>query len=474
VNPAFGTWYDIQPIAREFRLMVDAVINHISSQSAWFQSFLRGEEPYSSYFLTVDPETDLSAVVRPRDLPLLTAVETNKGTRHVWTTFSADQIDLNFSSPELLFEIIDLLLFYVRQGAQFIRLDAIAFLWKEIGTSSIHLPQTHQIVKFIRSIFNVVAPWVYIITETNVPHEENISYFGNGTDEAHMVYQFALPPLVLHSLQSGDASRLTEWASNLSPPSDQATFFNFTASHDGVGVRPARNILTDHQIQTLVERTQTGGGAVSYRSVGKSERQPYELNITYFDALAEPDEGETVTDRWIARFLVSQAIMLSMIGVPGIYFHSLFGSRNDTLGVERTGRARSINREKLAADDLEVALASSDSHQSKVYNGYAHLLRTRRSHPAFNPRAAQEVLDLSPHVFALIRRLDGKRVLCLHEVTGQSTQLIIQLNEPPTNTPRDLLTGETVLLPDCRLKPYQVRWIQLDPTESDENRPPSL
>ena len=464
VYPDFGKWDDIKSIGAKFRLMVDAVINHISSQSAWFQGFLQGASPFSDYFITIDPKTDLTTVVRPRDLPLLTPVETTQGTRHVWTTFSADQIDLNFTNPEVMLEILELLLFYVRQGAQFIRLDAIAFLWKTIGTSCIHLPQAHSIVKLMRIVLDAVAPWVYLITETNVPHEENLSYLGDGSDEAHLIYQFALPPLVLHTLHTGDASRLTAWASDLYLPSDQVTFFNFLASHDGIGLRPADGILTDQEIEALVARTKARDGGVSHRRVGKSKRLPYELNITYFDALAEPGEEQTDIERWINRFLASQSIMLTLAGVPGIYFHSLFGSRNDIAAVQRTGKLRSINRTKLELEELETKLGQPDSRQARVFTGFTHLLKIRRNQPAFNPAGGQQVLDLGPSVFALLRSAPngGQRVLCLHEVAGRSVRLTVSLEEAPQAEPRDLLSDNPVTLDACHLSPYQVRWIQLD------------
>ena len=464
VYPDFGTWDDIRSIAATFRLMVDAVINHVSSQSTWFQGYLQWASPYSDYFITIDPKTDLTAVVRPRDLPLLTPVETTQGTRHVWTTFSSDQIDLNYANPEVMLEILDLILFYVRQGAQFIRLDAVAFLWKMIGTSCIHLPQAHRVVRVIRIVLDAVAPWVYLITETNVPHEENLSYLGDGSDEAHLIYQFALPPLVLHTFLAGDASRLTAWSSDLRLPSDQVTFFNFLASHDGIGLRPADDILTDHEIEALVARTKAREGGVSHRRVGKNKRKPYELNITYFDALVESGEEWNDIERGINRFLASQSIMLSLAGVPGIYFHSLLGSRNDIAAVQRTGKLRSINRTKLEMEELEVKLGQPDSRQARVFAGFAHLLKIRRNQPGFNPAGGQQVLDLGPSVFALLRSAPngGQRVLCLHEVAGRSVRLTISLDEIPQSEPHDLLSDSPVTLDSCHLSPYQVRWIRLD------------
>ena len=464
VDPVIGRWEDITGIASDFRLMIDAVVNHTSVKSDWFQGFLQGDHHYHEHFISVDPEADLSMVVRPRDLPLLTPFDTQSGQFHVWTTFSADQADLNYGNPEVLLAIIDLLLFYIRQGTQLIRLDAIAFLWKEIGSASIHLPQTHAIIQLMRTIVDAIAPWVYLITETNVPHRENVSYFGDGNNEAHLVYQFALPPLVLHTLLTGDATSLTAWASELETPSRNTTFFNFLASHDGIGLRPAQDFLSSSDIDRLVEWTEECKGGVSYRRVGEVERTPYELNITYFDALRDPDSADTPSSRWIARFICSQAIMLSMAGIPGIYFHSLFGSRNDLMGVEATGRLRSINREKFQAGDLAQKLSDPMNTASQVYQAYCSLLAARKRHPAFNPYAPQRALNLHPGIFALLRTdLDGlRRVICLHEVAGKTTRLNVDIHESTTAQAIDILTAEELDLRSCELEPYQVRWITLD------------
>ena len=327
VDPALGDWDDISAMQKNFRLMFDGVINHISSQSEWFKSFLNGDPQYADYFILAEESPALSKVVRPRALPLLTAFHTPFGEKRVWTTFSADQIDLNYQNPEVLFEILDILLMYVERGATFIRLDAIGYLWKEIGTTCIHLPQTHQMIQFLRAILDEVAPFVQLITETNVPHSDNISYFGDGTNEAQLVYNFALPPLVLHTFRVGDARALSNWAKELMLPSNSVTFFNFLASHDGIGLNPVRGILPDQDIEALVEKTLDHGGLISYKHNSDGSQSPYEMNISYFDALSNP-HGDEPLELQANRFMAAQSIMLSIVGVPGIYFHSLFGSRS--------------------------------------------------------------------------------------------------------------------------------------------------
>ncbi len=404
-------------------------------------------------------------MTRPRTSPLLTPFETAGGTKHVWTTFSADQIDLNYENPQVLLEIIDVLLLYVSHGAEFIRLDAIAYMWKEIGTSCIHLPQTHRIIQLFRTVLDAVAPNVILITETNVPHAENISYFGDGRNEAQMVYQFSLPPLILHTFHTADATIMQQWAIGLEKLPETATFFNFIASHDGIGVRPAEGLLTAAQIQALADKTLAHGGHVSYKSNPDGSQSAYELNITLFDALSDPN-GDEAVDLQIDRFMASQAIMLAMVGLPGIYVHSLFGSSNDYIGFEETGRARSINRQKWLRGEVEAVLANPNARSYKVFRRYVNLLKARAAHRAFHPNGDQHVLTGQPALFSLLRTSpDGhERVLCIHNISAQPQRF--QANLSKLSLPakvRDVLsddvfeTGDQTL--ELMLKPYQVKWL---------------
>lgn len=468
VDQQLGEWSDIQKLGDNFDLMFDAVFNHLSAKSAWFKKYIEDDPAYRNFFIDVQGDPDLSGVVRPRALPLLTEFPSTSGLRKVWTTFSADQVDLNFKNPEVLLASIRALLFYVKNGSKFIRLDAIAYLWKEVGTSCIHLPQVHEVVQLYRAILDEVAPDVSIITETNVPHVDNISYFGNGSNEAQLVYNFALPPLVLHSLASGDATELSRWASTLQLPSDRTAFFNFLASHDGIGVNPARGILEQKAIDALVSRAQANGGYVSYKHTPDGSKIPYELNISYFDALSNPNNHTETIETQIDRFMVSQAIMLALAGVPGIYFHSLFGSRSDRPGAETSGIPRRINREKFQAVDLESSLADKNSLRSKVFSRYGHLLKIRREQIAFHPRTAQTILDAPPNIFALLRTpVHSKEpVLCLHNVSERLVRFEGNIpGAPSANRWNDLLSGQSYDQADDKicidLAPYQVIWARL-------------
>ncbi len=446
VDAAFGDWTHIEGFRPDFDLMFDAVFNHMSAQGEWFQKFQADEPAFRDYFVTVTGNPDLSRVVRPRALPLLTEFPTARGAEKVWTTFSADQVDLNFKNPAVLLATLRALLFYVERGAKFIRLDAIAYLWKEIGTNCIHLPQTHRVIQLWRAVLDEIAPDVRLITETNVPHADNISYFCDGTNEAQLVYNFALPPLVLHSIATGDAEKLARWAATLQPPSPQTTFFNFLASHDGIGMNPARGILSQEEIDALVARATAHGGLVSYKHNADGSTSPYELNITYFDALSNPAAAEPAEIQ-IKRFLVAHAIQFALAGVPGIYFHSLFGSRNDRAGAAASGIPRRINRQKLSRAGLEAELRTPGSLRAQIFAGLRELLALRRSSRAFAPAARQVVWELDPRVFALTREsVDGtERFLCLHNVSNTTVPL------PAGRAVKSALT----------LAPYAVRWERL-------------
>ena len=454
IDPDLGSWQDVNDMGRDFQLMFDYVVNHFSSKSQWFDNYLASKDGFEDFAIDVDPSIDLSMVTRPRSLPLLSEYQKKDGQKvHLWTTFSADQIDFNFASLDVLVKMTEVLLFYVEQGATVLRQDAIAYLWKEIGTTCIHLPQTHAVVKLFRAILDIVAPDVMILTETNVPHPENISYFGNGRDEAQMVYNFTLPPLLFHTFAKGDATVLTEWAKGLHLESSTNTFFNFTASHDGIGVRPLEGILPAQELDALIEVVNSNGGQVSYKRNPDGTDSPYELNITYIDAIL----ADTASER-AEKFLASQAIQYALPGVPATYIHSLLGSRNWTAGVEQTGRARTVNREKLRAEDVVQDLKNPNSFRSRVFYPYIDLIKTRKKQPAFHPNAEFEILDLGPQIFAIKRSCKEQ---ILYAVTNiSSTDVSVSI--PDVESDRrmtDLLSGAPFVAGDITLTPYQYIWL---------------
>lgn len=474
VDPKLGSWEDIEEMSLAFRLMFDGVVNHVSSKSRWFQEFLNGNPEYEDYFIKFSTKQALSddlvkLILRPRATPLLTSFPTLRGPKFVWTTFSADQIDLNYKNEKVLLRVVEVLLLYVRRGADIIRLDAITYLWHELGTSCAHLQQTHAVVQLLRSILDVVAPRVALLTETNVPHEDNISYFGNGSNEAQMVYNFALPPLVLLAFHTGDCSRLAEWAASLDYVSDTATYLNFLDSHDGVGLLPVKNIVSSEEVSLLLERAHAHGGLISYRDTGDGGRQAYEMNITWFNALNREGGGENVRVQ-VARFVASRAIALVLMGVPAIYLPSLVGRSNDQEAVRQGGEARSINRGVLDERLLFQMLGDPDTTFHRIAREFFHLLEKRIQTPAFHPNARQRVFRANPAVFCLLRETPegSEQVLALTNVSDQPQKVSLPATEVSAHASawQDLLST-TRLTPEggqltARLTPYQVLWLKAE------------
>lgn len=462
VDETLGNWEDITEMSKDFRIMGDLVMNHTSRYSEWFRSFIRREKPYVHYFIEMDPKTDLSAVTRPRMSPLLTPVQTDDGEKYVWTTFSNDQIDVNFANPEVLFEYLDIFFYYISKGLSVIRLDAVAFIWKEIGTRSIHLKQTHEIVKLMRTLVNSYSPETTIITETNVPHKENISYFGKG-DETHMVYQFSLPPLLLHAIFTENSFYLREWIRSLKILPDKCTYFNFTASHDGVGVRPLEGLVPQEEFDGLIEGIKKRGGFISEKKNPDGTLSPYEMNITYFDALAVEGGDETEQKE---RFLCSQIISMSLKGVPGIYFHNFTATRNDLDGVALTGRYRSINRKKWYYQDLKKMISEETAITNSVFSRMKEIIECRKSISAFDPFGRQLVFDSPKELFFLLRksRKGSDRVLVIANFSGKRREFDSREFSLPLKLDRtyiDQLTSE-VVLDEGRgsLAPWQVWWLK--------------
>ena len=462
VNPQLGDWPDINRIADEFTLMSDLVLNHVSSQGAWFNAYRQGQTPYDRFFFEADPEEDLSEVVRPRTTPLLQEVETSNGPRHVWCTFSHDQIDLDFRNPEVLLEFLRIIRLHLDNGVRIIRLDAVAFIWKEVGTPSIHLPQTHEIIKLMRLLCDNSSEPVVLITETNVPKTENLSYFGK-RDEAHMIYNFPLPPLILHAMMAGDARGLVAWQKAMPPAPLGCAYLNFTASHDGIGMRPAEGLLSAEQQSRMIETIKEIGGMVSMRALPDGGEAPYEINTTFFDAMQRTFEGPDAFH--FERFICSQTLIMALEGMPAFYIHALLATPNDHDAVEKRGMNRAINRHRWDYPRLRELLADPDSMQARVMEAFHTRLKLRKAQAAFHPNATQFTLNSGDdRVFAIWRQsLDrSQSIFALHNVSKHSIELPShRLNLIEDETWLDLLSGERVAMVDgvIKLAPYQCRWI---------------
>ena len=459
VNPQLGEWADITRIGSEFHLMSDLVLNHVSSQGVWFNAYRQGQKPYDKFFFEADPSDDVSMVTRPRTTPLLQEVETAMGTRHVWCTFSHDQIDLDFRNPDVLLEIVRIIRLHIDMGVRIIRLDAVAFLWKELGTNCIHLPQTHAVIQLMRLLMDYATETVILLTETNVPKAENLSYFGR-RNEAHVVYNFPLPPLTLHAMMSGSARYLNDWQRTMPPAPLGCAYLNFTASHDGIGMRPAEGLLPPPEIGQIIDTIYEIGGKVSMRSLPGGGEAPYELNCTFFEAMGRTFKG--TDDLHFDRFLCSQTIPMSLEGIPAFYIHSMLATPNDLEAVERRGMNRAINRHRWDYPELQEKLADPETIHARVLAALSERLKIRAQQPGFHPNATQFTLNVDDRIFGLWRQsLDrAQSIFALHNVSDETIEIPqADLNLIADESWVDLLSGETIKAGPVEMAPYQCRWI---------------
>lgn len=461
VNESLGTWQDITQISEQYQLMSDLVINHCSSRSAWFDNFIKGEGVGHDFFFTAHPDDDLSEVVRPRTSPLLKEVETGQGKKFVWCTFSHDQVDFDFRNPEVLKTFASIIRQYLDNDVKIFRFDAIAFLWKVVGSKSINLPQTHEVVRLLRTLIEAAEPHAIIITETNIPNTQNLTYFGNA-NEAHGIYNFSLPPLLLNTLLTGNCLYLKRWLMSMPPAQDGTLYFNFIASHDGIGLRPAEGLLSDAELDSLIHTVENFGGKISWRSTENGEQKAYEMNIALYDALQGTVDGK---DQWnFERFICAHAIMFGLEGIPGIYIHSMLGTQNDTKKLANTHHNRSINRHRWQEDILELALANKNLHHHKVLSTLKTLLDIRIKQPAFHPNATQFTLHLGLQLFGFWRQsLNRKQsIFCVSNISNQPVVLpLSELNLIITKSWYELISQReiTELSQEMTLAPYQTVWI---------------
>ncbi len=389
-------------------------------------------------------------------------------------------VNMNFSEARAtsLFEatllrIIDGLLFYVRRGADILRLDAVTYIWAEPGTECVHLPETHEIVKLIRDVMDTAASGVALITETNVPQADNIAYFGDGTDEAHMVYNFALPPLVLHTFYREDATAISRWAATLRAPSPTATFFNILDTHDGIGLMGVKGILPAAEIDALVRTAQARGAHVSFKMTAGRQEEPYEINATWWSAVNDAGSDEEIEFQ-VKRYLASRSLALALPGVPGLYIHGALGSANDTDLARKTGVKRDVNRGAIDAAAVAAEMKLPGSKLALLSRRLDPIARARTRLRSFHPNGAHRVLMLSPRVFALLRSApeNNAHLLAMTNVSNRMVPLSIPLEQLPVHTAhwRDVITGREWTAQDGRLEigfqPYDIVWLQPADTQN--------
>ncbi len=462
VNPQLGDWPDINRIANDFTLMSDLVLNHVSSQGEWFNAYRQGQVPYDKFFFEASPDDDLRDVVRPRTTPLLQEVETSAGIKHVWCTFSHDQIDLDFRNPEVLLEFLRIIRLHVDNGVQIIRLDAVAFLWKDVGSPSIHLPQTHAVIKLMRLLCDFATEKIILLTETNVPKAENLSYFGAG-DEAHAIYNFPLPPLILHAMMSGNAQYLRQWQRGMPPAPMGCAYLNFTASHDGIGMRPAEGLLPEDEKQQVIDTVKDLGGLVSMRTMPDGSESPYELNTTFYDAMSRTFDGADKHHHM--RFICSQTIVMSLEGIPAFYIHAMLATDNDHVSVEKRGMNRAINRHRWDYPSLRKLLDDPKTRHARALSDLSDRLKIRQNQAAFHPNATQFTVNMGDErIFGIWRQsLDRHQsIFALHNVSNAEVRVpSAALNLIEDQHWMDLLSGDTIdaTAAEVIVAPYQCMWI---------------
>jgi len=458
VENKLGNWLDIKGISKSNNVMADLVINHSSSRGFWFKNFLKKKEPGKDYFLTVDSKFDTSKVVRPRDHKLLKKIKIFKKSDHLWRTFSPDQIDLNFKNPSVLIEFIRIMIHLINNGVTIFRLDAVAYLWKENRTKCINLRQTHEIIKLLRNIIDLLNIQTTIITETNLPEKENLSYFGNN-NEANWIYNFSLPPLLIHAFLFENSLYLNKWSRNLPNTKNENSYLNFIASHDGIGMRPTEGLLSKKVLKNFLKRLKKNGSKFSYRKVQNKIKKVYEANITVFDALKKSDYDQK-GEFYLERYIAAHTIMMSFEGIPAIYFNSIFGTANDETKFIITGNNRDVNRYRWNFKNIINKLKDNKTKQSIFFNNICNLLKIRRNQKAFHPNAARQHLDFGKKIYGFKRISKDKKqtIICITNLSSKTQKTKI---DKKSLKMRNLMSSKIIVENKqfLILKPFETIWL---------------
>ncbi len=456
VDKKLGHWSDIYQQSKKTNIMADVVINHASSKGLWFKNFLRNKSPGKEYFLTVGNKFDISKVIRPRENRLLKKIDILKKDNFIWRTFSDDQIDLNFKNPKVLLRFLKIMLNLLNHGVTVFRLDAIAYLWKKSGSKCVNLKETHEIIKLLRIVCNLTKTKPIIVTETNLPEKENLSYFGRNNNEAHWIYNFSLPPLIVHSLLFEDSTYLNRWSKKLPNTKIGNNYLNFIASHDGIGMRPVEGYLNKEKLSKLFKRLKKNGGQLSYRKVQGSSKKVYEANITLFNAFQKTDYDKKGRF-FLERYISAHAIMIAFEGVPAIYFNSIFGTSNDKYKYIISGNKRDLNRFKWNKKKLDNLLNDKNSKQSIFYQQITNLISIKRQYKAFHPNAKRESLNMGKKIFCFKRTsLDKKQTI--YSITNLSSKYQkFEFNYKFIKYKN--LLGKTKLSHKSELKPFETLWL---------------
>ena len=501
VDPRNGTWAEIEALAGEFdHLMVDLVINHASLDNPLVQGALTGDPRFRDFVIRYDDGAQpdaaaLAELTRPRPDPVLTRyylVASGGHTRAtfdpppdgtsagrdggwVWTTFSrppnADgsaatrQVDLNFRNPRVLLEMLEVLLCYRGHGADWVRLDAAGYMWKELGTASIHRPNTHRLLQVLRDALAGRADLVSV-AEVNEPQDTIVPYLGSAEAgvESDLVYQFAHFPLAVYALHSGDARHYKRWLGTLDPFAGRQ-FITVFGSHDGMGRKPVLGLLPDADLERMVQDLVAGHGALpNYARQAGRGRVIYELCATPWSLINRADADEP-PQLQVDRYVACAALGLTLRGVPAFYINGLLGVPN-RLDPDQLDENRSINREQFDEAALYADLDDRGGQMQRVMERLLHLIAVRAGEPAFAPGGPPlRVLDTPPAVVAVVADNGGRHVVALINVSAAAQRIAL---DPALFSGRsevlEVITGGTRRPPpgatwELTLAPYEVQWL---------------
>lgn len=376
VDPRLGSWADVEAIGRDYAVMADLIVNHVSADSAQFKD-VRDKGSESAYwelflrkndlFPEADSKTvsDIARIYRPRPGLPFTSIPVGTGDAvDFWTTFSANQLDIDVETPAGRDYLSSILAHFGAAGVREIRLDAAGYAIKRRGTSCFMLPETFD---FIASLSEQAANLgIDTLVEVHSHFRTQIEI----SEHVGRVYDFALPPLILHALYVGDAEPCKRWLSM--SPRNCVTVLD---THDGIGILDVaragheEGLLANSELDSLVERIHEKTGGASRRASGHaaSNLDVYQVNTTYYDALGRDDRD----------YLIARAIQFFAPGTPQVYYVGALAGRNDVELVERTGTGRDINRHYFTPDEVRTAI------ETPVVDSLIRLIRLRNDGQAF-------------------------------------------------------------------------------------------
>jgi len=375
VDPRLGTWDDVRALGGTVELVADLIVNHISSASPQFVDFSKNgaRSPYAGMFLTYDrvfpdgaTEADLLGIYRPRPtLPFSPTTLLSGDRRLLWTTFNPQQIDIDVADPQSNAYLESILREFQAAGIRMIRLDAVGYAIKKPGTSCFMIPETFGFIAELTSRARALG--IEVLVEIHSHYLKQIEI----ARQVDWVYDFALPPLVLHALYTGDSWPLANWLSV--SPRNAVTVLD---THDGIGVidvgadaAGTPGLLSPADIDRLVETIHERSNNESRQATGAAARNLdlYQVNCTFYDALGRSDD----------EYLIARALQFFAPGIPQVYYVGLLAGTNDMELLARSGVGRDINRHYYTLQEIEAALATP------VVRRLVELIRFRNSHPAF-------------------------------------------------------------------------------------------